>query len=60
MDAVAMAEDASPSEALYVKVRTPVNDPPDLNVKLPLAESDNDPFPLPSTRMTVRPSPSAS
>jgi hypothetical protein len=37
-----------------------VNEPPDVNVKLPLAFNDSEPLPLPSTSWAVRLSPSAS
>ena len=57
---VAVFDDAIPSEARYVKVRVPVNDPPDLNVKLPFELRSSDPLPPPSTSVAVRLSPSAS
>jgi hypothetical protein len=43
-----------------VKVRTPVNEPPDLKVNEPFALSDSEPFPPPSTSVAVSASPSAS
>jgi hypothetical protein len=60
IETVAIADVAMPSETLYVNVRRPVNDPPDVNVKLPFDESDREPFPLPLTRLAVMASPSAS
>jgi hypothetical protein len=57
---VAVFDVAIPSEARYVKVRLPVNDPPDLKVKLPFALRSRDPLPPPSTSVAVRLSPSGS
>jgi hypothetical protein len=57
---VLVGEDASPSNARYVNVRVPVNEPPDVNVKLPFAFRSREPLPPPSTRTAVNASPSAS
>jgi hypothetical protein len=43
-----------------VKVRSPVNDPPDVNVKAPFDDNASDPLPPPLTREAVSASPSAS
>ena len=43
-----------------MNVRLPVNDPPDLNVKLPFELRSRDPLPPPSTSVAVRLSPSGS
>jgi hypothetical protein len=60
IDTVASADETMPSETLYVNVRVPVNDPPDVNVKEPFEESDSDPFPLLLPILAVSASPSAS
>ena len=51
---------AIPSDARYVKVRSPTKDPPDVYVKLPFELTSIDPLPPSSTSTTVRLSPSAS
>ena len=57
---VATDEVARPSDARYVKVRIPLNDPPDVKVKPPFDASESDPLPPPSTRTALRASPSGS
>jgi hypothetical protein len=60
MVTVLIGEEASPSDAWYVKVRGPVKDPPDVKVNPPFGDTWRDPLPLSSTETAVRLSPSAS
>jgi hypothetical protein len=60
IETVAIPDELIPSEAWYVNVRVPVNEPPEVKVKLPFALRLSDPFPPPLTRLADRASPSAS
>ena len=60
METVAVPDQAIPSDTRYVKVRSPVNEPPDVNVNPPFDERLTDPLPLSVTLVAVRASPSAS
>ena len=60
IDTVASADETMPSETLYVNVRVPVNEPPDVNVNPPFEEKASDPLPLLLPMLAVSASPSAS